>query len=218
MACGDVYPTKKKTTNTNMKKYKKLFLSIAVGSLGTHVYGQYRLIMPPAPNTASLGKYVENPVGYYTGVPNISIPLYEIKEKNFSLPISLSYHAGGIKVEDVSSNVGLGWVLNAGGVITRVVKDIPDDFKGVDSPCVAYYPGGPPPNCKHGSLHSGKNIEDTDIEYAYAQDLVNNDYSFNNIFKKFFNITYPVQAPGIDGANAYFKDIDSDPDVFYFNF
>ncbi|RQO30403.1 hypothetical protein DBR32_12605 [Taibaiella sp. KBW10] len=172
--------------------------------------------MPPAPNTASLGKYVDNPVGYYTGVPGISVPLYEIKERNFSLPISLSYHAGGIKVEEVSSNVGLGWVLNAGGAIVRSVKDIPDDFKGIESPCVSSYgQGGPNPGCKKGLLHSGKNIGDTDLEYAYAQDLIDQNYSYNNIIDKFNRIDTDPQG---NGRHIYFKDVDSEPDVFYFNF
>ncbi len=84
-------------------------------------------VVPPSPNAAALGKYGNIPVGLYTGVPNISIPLYEVEEGNLSLPISLSYHAGGVKLEEVASRVGLGWTLNAGGAITRTVRGLPDD-------------------------------------------------------------------------------------------
>lgn len=84
-------------------------------------------VVPPSPNAASLGKYGEIPVGYHTGIPNVSIPLYELKGRDITVPISLSYHAGGIRVEDVASWVGLGWSLNAGGVITRTVVGLPDD-------------------------------------------------------------------------------------------
>src|SRR5258706_15772099 len=73
---------------------------------------------PPSPNATSLGKYGEVPVSYYTGIPNISVPLYSIKSRDLELPISLNYHAGGIRVEELASWVGLGWTLNAGGVIT----------------------------------------------------------------------------------------------------
>src|SRR5687768_15138488 len=72
-------------------------------------------VLPPSPTAASLGKYASIPVGHYTGVPNINIPIYTISSGPLQLPISMSYHAGGIKVEEVASAVGLGWTLNAGG-------------------------------------------------------------------------------------------------------
>lgn len=77
-------------------------------------------IVPPSPNAFSLTKKIAYPVSEHTGVPNISIPLYKLLSKNVSVPIELNYHASGIKVGDIASNVGLGWSLNAGGVITRV--------------------------------------------------------------------------------------------------
>ena len=45
--------------------------------------------MPP-PNAASLGAYGDVPVSYFTGVPNISIPIYTASFGPLSLPISLS--------------------------------------------------------------------------------------------------------------------------------
>ena len=77
---------------------------------------------PPSPESSALGKYVEHPVGYYTGTPQINIPLFEIKCGRITLPISLSYHGSGVKVDEVASRVGNGWVLNAGGVVTRTLK------------------------------------------------------------------------------------------------
>lgn len=70
-----------------------------------------------SPNAAAIEKYIEFPTANYTGVPDISIPVYEIKTKGFSLPVVLSYHASGIKVDELASDVGLGWSLMAGGVI-----------------------------------------------------------------------------------------------------
>ncbi|MEA5429122.1 SpvB/TcaC N-terminal domain-containing protein [Arcicella lustrica] len=84
-------------------------------------------IIPPSPNAASLGKYGDIPVGLYTGLPNISLPIYNISGQ-VSHAVSLSYHSNGLKVEEVSSNVGLGWSLNAGGVITRTIKGLPDNL------------------------------------------------------------------------------------------
>ncbi|WP_218145094.1 hypothetical protein, partial [Flagellimonas taeanensis] len=77
-----------------------------------------------------MGKYGEIPVSHYTGIPNISIPLYEVKSGDLALPISLSYHAGGIKVEEIASSVGLGWSLNAGGVVSRSTRGLEDEDWG----------------------------------------------------------------------------------------
>lgn len=84
-------------------------------------------VVPPLPEAASLAKYGEIPVNLYTGTPNIDIPLYQINSKELSVPISISYHASGFKVEEASSQVGLGWSLNAGGVITRTIKGGKDE-------------------------------------------------------------------------------------------
>jgi RHS repeat-associated protein len=80
-----------------------------------------------APTAGGLGKYTDIPTAGFTGVQPIDIPLYTVKEGSLSLPISLSYHAGGIRVDELASWVGLGWSLNAGGVVTRTVLDRADD-------------------------------------------------------------------------------------------
>lgn len=90
----------------------------------------YKNVIPPSPNASSLGKYVDWPVNLYTGVPQIDVPIYELKGRSLSVPISLSYHASGIKVGENASCVGLGWALQAGGVITRSVRGLADDDQG----------------------------------------------------------------------------------------
>jgi hypothetical protein len=84
-------------------------------------------IIPPSPNAANLGKFIEIPVGTYTGIPQIDIPIWSIDQGKIKLPISLSYHAGGIKVSEIASSVGLGWSLNVGGVVTRTVLGSEDE-------------------------------------------------------------------------------------------
>lgn len=86
-------------------------------------------VIPKSPEAASLSKYAEFPVSYFYGLPQIDLPLYELNIKDFSFPISLSYHGGGIKVDEVASRVGLGWTLNAGGVISRQVCGLPDEMR-----------------------------------------------------------------------------------------
>ncbi len=84
-------------------------------------------LIGPSPEAASLGKFAQVPVSLYTGTPNISIPLYDVKVGPLLVPIGLSYHAGGIKLEEIPSWVGSGWALDAGGVVTRTVRGKPDD-------------------------------------------------------------------------------------------
>lgn len=85
-------------------------------------------VIPPSPNVSALNKYIEVPVSQYTGVPNISIPIYTIRMQQLSLPIGLSYHASGLKVEEYASWVGAGWSLSAGGTVNRSVRGLPDEF------------------------------------------------------------------------------------------
>ena len=57
-------------------------------------------IVTPSPTATALGVYGNTPVGLYAGTSQISVPLFEIQEGALKLPISLSYHAGGIKVAE----------------------------------------------------------------------------------------------------------------------
>lgn len=87
-------------------------------------------LIPPSPTAATLGKYGEYPVSLYSGLIKIEQPLLQIKSGRLSLDVSLSYHAGGNRPADIPGWVGLGFSLNAGGVITRTVRDLPDDEQG----------------------------------------------------------------------------------------
>lgn len=82
----------------------------------------YKRVVPPSPTVSSLCKYGEYPVGNSTGTPDITIPLYTVSCGDLELPITLSYHAGGIKVDETASWVGLGWSLSAGGSIGVTVN------------------------------------------------------------------------------------------------
>jgi YD repeat-containing protein len=51
------------------------------------------------------------------------------------MPISLAYHSSGVKVQEIASRVGMGWVLNGGGSIVCAVNGIPDlGFYSVNDP------------------------------------------------------------------------------------
>lgn len=88
------------------------------------------LYTTPSPEAASLGIVDNVPVDLYTGRASISIPLFDLECGNFSMPISLSYNSEGFKPNLQSGWVGQNWSLQAGGVITRVVKGQPDENPG----------------------------------------------------------------------------------------
>jgi YD repeat-containing protein len=87
-------------------------------------------IIPPSPNAYGLGTYGNTPIGLFTGSQNVNIPLYTYKTANLEVPITMLYNSNGVKVDEISSNVGQSWNLSFGGVITRVVRDKPDEDRG----------------------------------------------------------------------------------------
>lgn len=85
-------------------------------------------VVMPAPNSAVLTRMISDNVDLYTGKLNIEIPIYTLKSRNIEVPISIQGNCNSIKVNDIGSWVGLGMHLNAGGMITRVMKNLPDEF------------------------------------------------------------------------------------------
>jgi len=84
-------------------------------------------IVPPAPEAAALGKFVDMPVSLYTGTPQIDIPIYTLASYELQVPIMLKYHASGLKVDDLPSSVGAGWALSAASTVSRTMNIFPDE-------------------------------------------------------------------------------------------
>jgi hypothetical protein len=87
---------------------------------------KYTDFLPPPPNAAAITKNGTLSVNKNTGAPNVSIPLFTMKGNKLTVPISLSYSTTGIKVDEIASRAGMGWVASIGGVVTRTVRDKPD--------------------------------------------------------------------------------------------
>ena len=121
-----------------MKYLNKYITTIILICLYTSINGQAiqqytNSVSEPSPQIAAVGKFIDTPIDYFTGVPNISIPLTNITEGTLNVNLGLAYHAGGIKIEEVASNVGLNWILTGGGVINRTTLGLNDDHpeKGI---------------------------------------------------------------------------------------
>ena len=87
-------------------------------------------VAPVSPEAASLGKYGDLPVNLATGRLNFTIPIYTIKVDDFELPIYLSYNYSGLLAEEDPGMAGLGWTLNAGGMVIRQLRGRPDEEVG----------------------------------------------------------------------------------------
>lgn len=78
---------------------------------------------PPSPQASSLAIYNDVITGNYSGIPDISLPLFDVSTSpQFNLSFKLKYFAGGINSTDQGSLMGINWSLDVGGVITRVKK------------------------------------------------------------------------------------------------
>jgi hypothetical protein len=192
------------------------------------------IVMPP-PNAASLGKYGDIPVSYATGVPNVGIPIYTLKEGSVNLPVSLSYHASGMKVGEMSSWVGLGWSLQAGGMISRTVQGRADEgasgYFTVGSQISVNNNGTVNPGTigvTIGTIESGAIDAEPDI-FSYSVGGTSGKFFFDSDGKA---VTIPKQDVKIekflqsgfgaerlyqliittsDGTKYYFGSLDSDP-------
>jgi YD repeat-containing protein len=115
-----------------MLKYKLLFI-LSLGILAS--YGQNQninlpKIMPASPEASALAKYLNYPISYATGLANISIPITQIQAGDLFLPISISYHHAGLKVNESSGWIGSSWSLQAEPSISRSQKGRADEDNG----------------------------------------------------------------------------------------
>ncbi|SFC82657.1 YD repeat-containing protein [Parapedobacter composti] len=105
---------------------KALFLS---GYFITAVsFGYSQDIIPASPEVEKLFKFMHHPTDLFTGLPKINIDLFDIKVQDIRVPITLSYNYSGYKPGEYDGKVGLGWVLDQGGVVSRTIYGLPDDL------------------------------------------------------------------------------------------
>ena len=86
-------------------------------------------LIPPAPAAMEIAKGIAYPVDLSSGLLNIEIPLYEIVSGDIRIPITLSYHASGLK-PGIHSRTWLpqGWSLSVGPTLSRVIRGGPDEY------------------------------------------------------------------------------------------
>ncbi|WP_449388574.1 hypothetical protein [Chryseobacterium lineare] len=209
-----------------MRKIILLLLITTFYSLTAQNEHKIRIPSIVSPQAYQMLKYTETPVSYASGLPQISIPIYSYTKDDINLNLSLSYHAKGIKVNEIATAFGLGWNLNGLGEITRNVRGLKDEnepngyiytdkkaanatqttlqnsMSGAGGTSVVDYE----PDLYNISLPNGKSVQ-----FMFAQDQPNNQ---NNI------ITYPLSdlkiiSPYGQGVD-YWQVIDTDGTIYYF--
>ena len=83
-----------------------------------------------SPQVEAMIRYDNSSVNLNTGTVSLTVPLVEFDDPDFDLDVSITYSSDGFKPLQPDNFVGMGWRLNCGGVITREVHGIPDEFMG----------------------------------------------------------------------------------------
>lgn len=164
-------------------------------------------VVLPSPNSWNSLNESKADVDLYTGRLNYTIPLHTLKSRELAIPINLQYSTDGIKVDDLSSEVGLGWQLNAGGVIGRVMRGLPDEF---DGPYTIQLGGG------NQTTVSAKGFLDSNVgDYADKDYFISSSRSVNDRKQivEFSNRTGDFVSLG-QNPQVW----DTEPDEFHFNF
>lgn len=131
-------------------------------------------IVPPSPEARKMIEYGDVPISYSTGVPQVSVPLYSLPIRDIELPISMSYHASGVRVAEDGGKTGLKWSLsNGGGRISRTTMGRPDEDN--------FY-------LNSGWLHSAGNV---DFENLTLEDKENIEHGCYDLQPDEFNVSLP---------------------------
>lgn len=157
-------------------------------------------VISPSPNAAAIEKFNTIPVDYSTGIPSISYPMWSWKKNKLEYNIGLLYHAGGYKIDDIASNVGMGWALTGAGRVSRTVRGIPDDsfFGFINTP---YLP----------------QVE-TYVNYNEDYNFTTKWYEFRTLYPTSLGIT-DLNSPHSNLISEINKNIyDGEQDIFSFNF
>lgn len=126
--------------------WRNLLASLLLGLAATGGHAQWidpenGIVVEPSASVSQFMRYGNTPVSLYTGSADVSVPIYTYSDHDLTLPISLKYVFTGQKPNDPAGSVGLGWMLNAGGYVTRQVNNLPDEamMRGNNSVYGFYY-------------------------------------------------------------------------------
>lgn len=83
--------------------------------------------VPTSPQAEAFKRYGDVAVNPGTGVPDISIPLFEINHHGYRLPLVLRYSPSPVSPGYNYDVFGRGWALSVSSCISRSIEGIPDE-------------------------------------------------------------------------------------------
>ncbi len=198
---------------------KQFSLLICLLAFFTTAYGQgFQHAGNEDANKAASGKGIADivSVNHFTGRASATIPIHPFTRNGIDASVALIYDAKGIRVDEVSSSVGIGWSISAGGSVTREVYGIEDEvtlpkhFYNRDSDYIEGYlvPGAtvdtnyinPWDDDKERDKFlfdlCGRNISVVFGRDPYSGNIIYQTYPFSNVTIKLY--TKDISVAGVD--------------------
>lgn len=85
--------------------------------------------VPTSPQAAAFSKYGDIEINHSTGIPDISIPLFEINHRGYKVPLTLKYNPLPLRPGYNYDVYGHGWGLSVSSCISRTIEYLPDEWK-----------------------------------------------------------------------------------------
>lgn len=166
---------------------KILLLSILIFNLG-NAQKNSGDSAEPVPSASSMTSYINAPISLSTGVPDISIPLFNLSTTNnkMEIPVELSYHVYNTGINKVASDVGLGWLLTRGGTISRTINNEVDEIYD-DATRASYIKNS------FDDIYY-YNIPGSSGKFKFVRNTSNNTFSVSNISGTNVKIEYTREA------------------------
>lgn len=154
-----------------------------------------------SPQTWAFARYSDKiEPDLYTGTMALQVPIYTYTDNDFNIPISLGYASNGLMPNVQTGPLGLGWFLNAGGVISREIVGVPDDIGGY--------------NILHNKINGfGETHKSQNSAMPKSFDNINPD-ALSAVETLVGNRTLYYKI-NIGGQGNFFE---VNPDLFHFNF
>lgn len=154
----------------------------------------------PSPQSEAICRYGQIKTSLFTGSLDLSIPLYSINDPDFRLDIALRYTSDGFKPRKHSGYVGQDWFLEAGGCITREVRQYPDE-------------------CNNRTVIVGfDNMSDKLVEQGMLSFIQSHSLDKEKIFSLDPSCFTECWQYGYNLDNTCNLGVDYMPDIFHFNF